>query len=136
MLLLAHVATGAVISQSISNPLLVSLVAFGSHCVLDSLPHWNYEVPKKITWREFAKIAPDILPSIIIYTAFIALYPEKWSLITLGVGFAILPDFLFLSSLIPPFAKFFKLFNDFHGKIQSHADSHEIFLGIASQIIY
>ena len=66
MILLAHTITGAIIGEKISNPFLVSLIALISHFILDRIPHWNYEVPKKFNAQFVLNILPDIIPSVII----------------------------------------------------------------------
>jgi hypothetical protein len=133
MLLLSHVITGAVIGQKVHNPYLVSSLALASHFVLDWVPHWSYDVPNKFDVREFVKITPDALMSIIVYIVFLFSYPEQWLVITLGVGFAILPDFLTLTHYIPGLKVIFKKFNAWHGKIQVH---DEKWLGLLTQAVY
>lgn len=133
MLLVTHVLTGAVIGQKISHPIVLTLLALASHFLLDWIPHWSYNVPKKISLREFIKILPDILPAALIYITFIVSYPDQWLLITLGVSMAILPDFISLSKHSSTLNKFFQKINNWHGRIQVH---DEKILGLVSQVIY
>jgi hypothetical protein len=133
MLLLAHTITGAVIGQKIGNPWLISALALGSHFLLDWIPHWSYDVPEKMDAREFIKIVPDVLPSILIYLVFLYSFPQQWFNITLGVGLAILPDFLTLTRYFPFLSKLFRRFQTFHNHIQVH--DYKV-LGIATQVIY
>jgi membrane-bound metal-dependent hydrolase YbcI (DUF457 family) len=133
MLLLSHAFTGAIIGEKIANPWLIGLLAFGSHFLLDWIPHWSYDVPEKMDAREFLKIVPDILPTIIIYLIFLYSFPELWFNITLGVGLAILPDFLTLTRYFTFLNRIFNKFNSWHGRIQVH--DYKI-LGLATQIVY
>ncbi|MCH7492016.1 hypothetical protein IID19_00280 [Patescibacteria group bacterium] len=133
MLLVTHVLTGAVIGQKISDPIVLTLLALGSHFLLDWIPHWSYNVPKTNSLREFVKLLPDILPSILIYVVFIFSYPDQWVLITLGVTMAILPDFITLTRHSKNLSKIFEKINYWHGRIQVH---DEKILGLVSQVIY
>lgn len=137
MLLLSHTITGAVIGQKINDPTIIILLAFTSHFILDRIPHWNYNVPDKFDLWEFSKTLPDIITSILVYLVFLFAYPDQWLNISLGVCFAILPDFLTLTQYIPGLKILFKSLNKFHLKIQGHINKrYKTFWGLLSQIIY
>lgn len=133
MLLLSHTITGAIIGQKIGDPWLVSFVALASHFILDWIPHWSYDIPRKFDPWQFLQIVPDIVPSILVYIAFLFAYPELWLTITLGVTFAILPDFMTLTSYVPGLRDLFKKLNEWHGRIQVH---DEPTLGLITQAVY
>ena len=45
MILATHAVTGAVLSTLVpSNPVLGFVIGFGSHFILDSIPHWDYSL--------------------------------------------------------------------------------------------
>jgi hypothetical protein len=133
MLLLSHVVTGAVIGQKIGNPWLGSSLALASHFILDWIPHWSYDVPDRFDLREFLKMMPDIIASAIIYLTFLFSFPDQWLTITLGVAFAILPDFITLTYYLPGVRNIFKKFNAWHGRLQVH---DERILGLLTQVVY
>jgi len=138
MILLAHVTTGAVIGLKFQDPTLVILLSFISHFVLDRLPHWNYDVPKTAKSDAFLTMLPDIIPTILVYAVFIASYPEQWLIISLGVTFAILPDFISLGWYIPKIKKIILPFLKFHKFIQNEIPEkyNQVLWGFSSQIIY
>lgn len=133
MLLLTHTIAGAVIGEKINNPLFVIIIALASHFLLDWIPHWSYDVPNKFDPRELIKILPDIIPTCLVYLTFIFSYPGSWKMISLGVTFAILPDFLTLTHYIPGLNKIFKPFNQWHGQLQVH---DEKILGLLTQVVF
>lgn len=142
MILLAHATTGAIIGLKIHNPILVIVISFVSHFILDRLPHWNYDVPKDLknnkSKKKFFYMLPDIIPTVLVYLVFVFAYPQSWLIISIGVAFAILPDFLSLSWYIPKIKKIMLPFLKFHKKIQWEiSDKHNKPLwGILSQTIY
>lgn len=96
MLLTNHTLTGLVLSQAITNPVALAPVALGSHLFLDSLPHhadprWPF---KSRPWLIMATI--DNLVALAVFGAALAVWPERWLQIVVGVFFAALPDLLFL----------------------------------------
>jgi len=133
MLLLVHTVTGAIIGEKISNPWLVSFLAFGSHFILDWIPHWSYDIPKRLDPREFLRIMPDVITTACIFIIFLFVYPEMWLTIVLGVFFACLPDALTLANYLPGLRRVFQRFNNWHGRLQVH---DERILGLLSQVIY
>lgn len=133
MLLLTHTITGAIIGQKVGNPIVVILLAFASHFLLDWIPHWSYDVPKKFSSWEFLKILPDVIPSALVFIVFIYCYPTQWLTIILGVIASALPDFLTLTSYIPGLRSVMKKFNRWHAQLQVH---DERLLGLLTQIVY
>ncbi len=133
MLLLAHVTTGAILGEKIANPWLVCILAFGSHFILDWIPHWSYEIPKRFDPREFLRIMPDLAAAAVIFIVFLYGYPDQWLNIVLGAFFASLPDALTLANYVPGLKAIFSKFNDWHGRLQVH---DERILGLLTQIVY
>jgi len=73
----------------------------------------------------------------VVYLIFLFSYPDMWFNISLGVGFAILPDFLSLTKFIPGIKKIFKPLNDFHKIIQgTFKKFNELVFGLINQVIY
>lgn len=133
MVLLAHTLTGAIIGIKIKSPLIVIILSFISHFILDRLPHTNLPIPKKIDPVQFLKTLPDVLPSISLYLVFLYIYPNHWINITLGVAFAILVDIMSLLKLLPKIDKYLKWIDNIHDKIQSKAS---FIPGLFVQVIY
>ncbi|MFA6098432.1 MAG: hypothetical protein WCV50_00655 [Patescibacteria group bacterium] len=136
MIILAHTVTGCIIGQQIENPFLGSLASFSSHFLLDKWPHWNFE-PKNLSARELAKLIPDAICSILIYIAFLAIFPERIISITLAVFFSLLPDMLTAAKFFAKGRRIFKKLYFFHGLMQH--EFHGRFatsLGLLSQALY
>ena len=133
MVLLAHTLTGAVIGVKIKSSIIVIILSFVSHFILDRIPHKNLPIPKKPEPFHLIRALPDVLPSIAIYFAFLYFHPEHWINITLGVAFAILVDFISLFRLIPKLNGLLKWLYDLHDKVQGKA---ALLTGIFIQITY
>ncbi|MBU0598494.1 hypothetical protein KKF61_05930 [Patescibacteria group bacterium] len=137
MLLLSHTLTGAVIGQKIDSQAIIIPLALISHFILDHIPHWNYDVPDKYDGWTFLKTLPDIISSAIVYLTFIFIFPDQWLNITLGVGFAILPDLITLSKYISGLKKIFYYFNWLHTKVQADIEKgYKRTVGLFIQTIY
>lgn len=133
MVLLAHTLTGAIIGLKIKSPLIVIVLSFISHFILDRLPHTNLPIPKKIDPLQFLRTLPDVLPSICLYFVFLYYYPSHWVNITLGVAFAILIDLMSLLRLLPKIDSFLKWLDNLHDKIQGKVS---LLPGLFIQVIY
>jgi hypothetical protein len=133
MVLLAHTLTGAVIGLKIKSPLIVIILCFVSHFILDRLPHTNLSIPKKIDPFQIIGTFPDVLPSICLYLVFLYVYPTHWINITLGVAFAILVDIMSLFRLLPRIDKYLKWLYNLHDKIQGRTS---LLPGLFIQVVY
>jgi hypothetical protein len=119
MLLSVHIFAGITVAIISKNVYIGSAAALISHAVLDSLPHWNFPVPKKINLFEFfEKFGPDMVASVVIFILILILKPSQWLYICLGAGFASLPDFLTLFIKKQPWRQILRLFYKFHNRIQ------------------
>jgi len=96
-----HVIIGATLALKIGNPLLALPLAFGSHFVLDKVPHWNphlnTEIAKlgRVSDKSKAIIAVDIILSLIsgLLIASFALPNVNLFLVVLAGGLlGVLPD--------------------------------------------
>lgn len=160
MTLSTHAVVGAAVAAALPNhPILGGLFAFGSHFLLDALPHWDYKIlstsanpdaPAKLSidrlfLLDLVRIGSDALLGLVVagaffwhpvgtsFTAGVSLL-ENW-LWFIGAASAILPDFLqFVYSKYPkgPIAQL----QAFHRWIHtSHRLEGRTFCGIASQLI-
>lgn len=90
MIALNHVLTGAAIGMAVRQPLLVVPLAFLSHFILDSLPHFTYGEPGTrrfwITWSIDAAACTAALALLCM------LKPELALVIIIGGVIAELPD--------------------------------------------
>ena len=132
MILMVHFLFGAAIVSKIRTLLLARtlipseisyltlafVLAFLSHYLLDSLPHWDYSIEniQEKKWRnsfkDFLKVFLDI--SLGIFLIFI--FSKNFSISFLGGLVAILPDGLILLNLIYP-SKLLTIHKNFHQKI-------------------
>ncbi|MEI6345953.1 MAG: hypothetical protein WCO79_01855 [bacterium] len=155
MTLSTHAVVGAAVAAALPNhPILGGLFAFGSHFLLDALPHWDYkilsasanpEVPSKLVFDrlfllDLVRIGGDALLGLVVagvfFGHFSAIFPirlENWFWL-IGAACAMLPDFLqFVYSKYPkgPIAQL----QAFHRWIHtSYRLEGKTVIGIASQV--
>ncbi len=142
MLEAPHVLVGIAIASKVGHPLLSIPLAFGSHFVLDMLPHWNPHLNTEMkTYGHVTKktkliIYGDLALSFGM-TAFFCLtaLPNLFHAVTIGLSAisAITPDlieapYFFLNKK----TAFLEAWIKFQKSIQTDA---EPILGIATQII-
>lgn len=101
MLETPHVAVGAAIATKIVNPFLAIPLAFGSHFLLERVPHWNphlnTEIKKygKVTRRSTQIIILDVILALMVggFFAYRALPNTGHAVAILLASFAaVLPD--------------------------------------------
>lgn len=101
MLETPHVIVGAAIASKIPNPLISLPLAFGSHFILDKVPHWNphlnTETQKygKVTKKSTALVVMDVGLALVsgLTIASTSLPSVSHALVILfGSFFAVLPD--------------------------------------------
>lgn len=101
MLETPHVVVAAAIAKVIPNPLLAIPLAFGSHFILELVPHWNPHLNTEI--RKFGKVSSNST-KIVIFD----------SVLSLALGFSIalsaLPNTLHLVLILA--ASFFGVLPD------------------------
>lgn len=158
MTLATHAVVGAAVAAALPHhPLLGGIFAFGSHFLLDALPHWDYKIlsasanpdaPAKLSvdrlfLLDLVRIGSDALLGLILAGAFYGSYASGTPLSTIvsenllwliGAASAMLPDFLqFVYSKYPkgPIAQL----QAFHRWIHtSHRLEGRTILGISSQL--
>jgi hypothetical protein len=116
MIALNHMLTGTAIALAVKQPALVIPLAFLSHFVLDSIPHFGgmpfYEYGHKLF--PYVMIADGIL-SVSAVGVVMLLQPDLAFVVALGAGFAILPDVFWLGKYM---LKWKSWFFGFHQGIQ------------------
>ena len=96
---LNHAVTGALVAVAAGEPAIALPVALLSHFVIDSLPHWDYEIPGHPKIRRMV-IGLDMLMSILL-VALLALMSADSAWLVLACGFlAILPDTMWLPYIL------------------------------------
>lgn len=92
MLALNHAATGAIIALKVGNPVLALPLAFASHFVLDTFPHFGYKeggLDKALKHRlTYFAVGMDALGGLIL----LCLLWEAPAVAFAGGVFAVLPD--------------------------------------------
>lgn len=116
MIALNHALTGAAIAIAIKQPALVIPLAFLSHFVLDTIPHFG-DMPFYSYGHPLFPyaMAADGLLTIGSVGALMAFNPDQALIIGLGAAFAILPDVFWLGHYS---LKWKHWFFRFHQKIQ------------------
>lgn len=98
-----HVVVGAAIATKVVNPLLAIPLAFGSHFLLDKIPHWNPHLNTEMkrhgkpTKRSSAIVIIDVCTSLVagFFIASKALPNSAHSITILFASFAaVLPDII------------------------------------------
>lgn len=142
MLETPHVVVGAAIALKVGNPALSIPLAFGSHFLLEQIPHWNPHLNTEM--RKFGKITPSttrIITADAVLSLALGGYIASQKLPDLfGVGvvlaacfFSVLPDlveapYFFLKFKSP----FLTRWITFQKKLQSDAT---LFPGLITQIL-
>lgn len=117
-----HALAGIGIALSVRNPLLVAPIALISHFLLDIIPHFHHESFGNTLRRPYTRRFKQVLlfdTVVTIGITLLALYfwPDLWFVLSLGIFFAMLPDFLWpLYDKVPQLERFFR----FHLRIQRY----------------
>ncbi|MDR3519863.1 MAG: hypothetical protein P4L63_03195 [Candidatus Pacebacteria bacterium] len=153
MTLTTHAIAGATLATLVPNyPALGFLVGFGSHYLLDAMPHWSYPVAglekdkenslnttmviSKSSYKDLFKVGTDgilgLLLSFIILGIFFHAYPL---VIFMGATGGMLPDFLqFCYWMWKP--KLLKPFQRLHNWAHTNVRIDDMpFIGITSQLL-
>ncbi len=91
----AHALVAGAILTRFSDPVAASLLAFGSHYMMDSIPHWDFGT----NWRGRSKTltgALAIFDTAMAFTVAYILYAGKMGIlpVTVVTSAALLPDWL------------------------------------------
>ncbi len=92
-----HTLVGAIVGLTVKQPYLVAPIAFASHFVCDSLPHFGRVKNMKHWDRTFTTILFIDATACFTALAIILLtWPTLWQAAVVGMFFAALPDFTWL----------------------------------------
>lgn len=143
MILTVHILAGAAIGSRLSSPVAVFILALFSHYLLDSIPHYEYEVCEgkpqifhvpKMRLRHFFKIGTDIIVGLALVLLLL-----KRSALNLMVGWgifcALLPDGLLVLYWIFPNQKILKFIAVPHQFVHFHKKIGLKWIGLAAEII-
>lgn len=117
MLLTVHTLTGALIAVAVKEPMLAAPLAFVSHFVLDSTPHFGLDGLDFKTPKGKVVGVMDCFGALVTWLILISLFPAQWFLVSVGVFFACLPDLLYLPDIFFNHIPSKKLLH-FHSRIQ------------------
>lgn len=95
-----HALTGAVIGLAVGQPWLAIPLAFGSHFVLDALPHFGSQrfKPSHRMFIHYLAIEAALCASIVLVLA--NLHPLNWLLAAVCAFVATSPDFMWAKEFI------------------------------------
>jgi len=123
MILSTHFTTGAAIANYIDSPLLITILPFLFHFLLDTVPHWEYVDEIGELKQKKLQLTIDILagPIIILMSTLLFYGADLRKIFWLFFGglFGILPDGLSLLHAIFPKNKLLKKIFAFHLAIHS-----------------
>ena len=117
MLLTVHALTGALIALAVKDPALAAPLAFTSHFVLDSTPHFGIDGLDFKTPKGNVVGVTDSVCAFITWLILISIFPSQWLLVSVGVFFACLPDLLYIPDIFFNVIPSKKLLR-FHSRIQ------------------
>ena len=120
MFITVHAASGLIIGQIITNPMLSFITGLASHFLLDIIPHGDQDlIEKNSTVTEKEKILllklglTDAVIMMSLLSIFYLNYPLSWSIVTAVIG-TLLPDFLSAVYLVTKFKQLKKIFEFQH----------------------
>lgn len=97
MLQLPHTTMGLLLAETVQSPLAIPL-AFISHFILDTVPHWDFFTNGKelLLWRKLA-ILIDFILSLILGILYCILHTDNYSQVVIALSCCVaanLPDVL------------------------------------------
>lgn len=98
-----HALTGAIIGLTITNPVLAIPLAFASHFILDSLPHFGTTDDKnKFIGSRFFKqwLLRDAILCIILVLVLAIAHPRSWLLAAICAFIAAAPDLMWIKKFM------------------------------------
>jgi hypothetical protein len=129
MLLISHVAAGAVIGSAIPNLWVALPLSFASHFVLDTIPH--AQAPTDEGYKPNHSTYFWVLLDVAAVFGYFYFYKPSLS-VFLVILAAVLPDLLDLTRYNAFMYKSFKPCYDFHDRIQNETNKP---IGFITQII-
>jgi hypothetical protein len=152
MTLTTHAIVGATLATLTPNPVLGFIVGFGSHYLLDAIPHWSYSVSSlekdkmnslntsliisKDSYVDFIKIGIDgVLGLLLSFILVGTLHPHSFLIILFGAAGGMAPDalqFCYWKWKREPLTTFQRLHNWAHTNIR--IDDKPV-VGVLSQVL-
>ena len=117
MLLTVHALTGVTLGTVIENELILAPAAFGSHLVLDSVPHFGIKDLDFRTRKGLIVGSLDFAGALLVLATSIFIAPERFAHTFIGWLGATLPDLFYIPEVffdLRPFPRF----KAFHHRIQ------------------
>lgn len=126
-----HTLAGIGLTTVVANPVLLVVLAFCSHFILDALPHFGmpgviHKSNKFLSW-----LVIDIMLMLCAVGAAMTYLDVGSIYIILGAGAAVLPDVLHINKLVGE-KTIFPKFQNFHARIQWY----ERPLGITGEFMF
>lgn len=92
-----HVVTGAVVATMVSQPLVAVPLAFLSHFIMDTLPHYGHRDDRYWVSRAYKRVvAIDTCLVLAFFGMLLVFQPHNWAYIALISVVALAPDILWL----------------------------------------
>lgn len=117
-----HVITGAIIGAAIHQPLLALSLAFISHFVLDSLPHFGGKELLKNKRKFLSILGTDVFAASLVLIGIAITQPDNWPLILACAILAASPDLMWFSHFVRDMRnrpkRPFNIVERFHSRIQ------------------
>ncbi len=125
MLVSPHITAGVALGAVIGNPIIVIPVAFASHFLLDSIPHWQETLaPYKPTAKTYIRIPFDLAIGLVVILLALKAQPDHALAIWLGAIFASGADLDVLLIVYPKFKQgLLEKYWDWHCAIQRETSS-------------
>ena len=117
MLLTVHALTGVTLGTVVENEIILAPAAFGSHLLLDSVPHFGLDGLDFRTPKGFIVGCLDFAGALGVLGISIAIAPERFAHIFIGWLGATLPDLFYIPEVFFK-VKVFPKFKSFHHRIQ------------------
>lgn len=101
MIATPHILTGALIASKVHNLPLALILAFASHYLLDSLPHWEYKLKdmNRGKWKEGWKDLLVVFLDAMVGTIFVYLLSDNFFIAIIGSFLAGLPDLIMIVNI-------------------------------------
>lgn len=128
----SHVVTGMLLASVIHQPEIALPLAFASHFVLDSLPHFG--ISTKNTRVFLPILGSDMFLAALLLLVVAGLQPAHWPIIVAAGIVAASPDLMWLPRFINDLRrkrnKKYRWFEKFHGSIQWSQTSRGIIVEV------
>ena len=137
-----HALTGALIATVVSSPFISLPLAFGSHFVLDALPHFGENPQKRTVYTRIVWVLDACLLALLLLFVLDRSLSDQ-ALILAGAVAALSPDFVWIYRLLFVDSKYTDTkngapknrFNIFHASIQKYETRAGIVVEVFAAIV-